>query len=857
MFNPINFISKFIKSSNQKELDRLIKIVLKVNEHESRLEKLKNEDFPIKTKEFKDRLIKGESLDKILPEVFACAREAAKRTINERPYDVQIIGSIVLHEGKIAEMKTGEGKTLSIALTAYLNALDEKGVHVVTVNDYLAKRDCLNMGQIFNFLGLKAGYINNDQDDYERKKNYECDITYATNSELGFDYLRDNMKFSSEEIVQRSHNFSIVDEIDSCLIDEARTPLVISGAAENKTDKYLPVDNLIKQLLKTDYEIDEKDKNILLTNKGIDNVEKIFSNAGILKNNNFYDPENLELVHHVNQALRANHLFGKGKDYIVKDGMLKIIDELTGRILEGRRYGDGLHQALEAKEKIDIQAENQTLASITYQNYFKLYKKISGCTGTASTEAEEFYEIYSLLVVSIPTNKKMIRKDWNDQIYRTEVEKNKAIVSKVFECNKKGQPILMFTSSINKSEEYSKLLKNKGIAHTVLNAKNHEKEAEIIANAGKFNSVIITTSISGRGVDIQLGGKKGSIPFEELTKDKEKIKSLGGLFVIGTERMESRRVDNQARGRSGRQGDEGNSIFYVSLEDDLMRIFGAESMNNILQKLGLKDGESIDHPWINKALERAQQKVEARNFDIRKTLLKFDNVLNDQRHVIFSQRNNLINNNEIFKYSDNFLDEIINKLKDDKNKYLVNPKDSELNIKLKSILGKSFDDKEIDKLIKLNDKDFISKIHDKFDQKRKERIEYLGEDRVQEIEKRIFLQTIDLNWKLHIQYLEQLRQVIGLRSYGQRDPLIEYKKEAFTLFKNLLEKLKTDLITILINLTIIQKKNEEKDTVNKTKKINISDNPNCLLLKKRGEKISRNDRCEATGKKFKQCCGAL
>ena len=857
MFNPINFISKFIKSSNQKELDRLTKIVSKVNEHESSFEKLKNEDFPIKTKEFKDRLIKGESLDKILPEVFACAREAAKRTINERPYDVQIIGSIVLHEGKIAEMKTGEGKTLSIALTAYLNALDEKGVHVVTVNDYLAKRDCLNMGQIFNFLGLKAGYINNDQDDYERKKNYECDITYATNSELGFDYLRDNMKFSSEEIVQRSHNFSIVDEIDSCLIDEARTPLVISGAAEDKTDKYLSVDNLIKQLLKTDYEIDEKDKNILLTNKGIDNVEKIFSNAGILKNNNFYDPENLELVHHVNQALRANHLFGKGKDYIVKDGILKIIDELTGRILEGRRYGDGLHQALEAKEKIDIQAENQTLASITYQNYFKLYKKISGCTGTASTEAEEFYEIYSLLVVSIPTNKKMIRKDWNDQIYRTEVEKNKAIVSKVFECNKKGQPILMFTSSINKSEEYSKLLKNKGIAHTVLNAKNHEKEAEIIANAGKFNSVIITTSISGRGVDIQLGGKKGSIPFEELTKDKEKIKSLGGLFVIGTERMESRRVDNQARGRSGRQGDEGNSIFYVSLEDDLMRIFGAESMNNILQKLGLKDGESIDHPWINKALERAQQKVEARNFDIRKTLLKFDNVLNDQRHVIFSQRNNLINNNEIFKYSDNFLDEIINKLKDDKNKYLVNPKDSELNIKLKSILGKSFDDKEMDKLIKLNDKDFNSKIHDKFDQKRKERIEYLGENRVQEIEKRIFLQTIDLNWKLHIQYLEQLRQVIGLRSYGQRDPLIEYKKEAFTLFKNLLEKLKTDLITILINLTIIQKKNEEKDTVNKTKKINISDNPNCLLFKKKGEKISRNDRCEATGKKFKQCCGAL
>ena len=470
------------------------------------------------------------------------------------------------------------------------------------------------------------------------------------------------MKYTKEEMVQREHFFSIVDEIDSCLIDEARTPLVISGAAEDKTNQYLAVDKLVKKLDNKDYEIDEKDKNILLTNEGISNIEKIFSNAGILKNNNFYDPENLSLVHFVNQALRANHLFENGKDYIIQDGNLKIIDELTGRILEGRRFGDGLHQALEAKEKLDIQAENQTLASITYQNYFKLYKKISGCTGTAATESEEFFEIYNLPVVVIPTNKKMIRIDFNDQIFRTEEEKNHAIINKILELNKSGQPLLVFTSSVNKSEIYSKLLKKENIKHVVLNAKNHENEAEIIANAGKKGSVIITTSISGRGVDIQLGGKKGSIDSEELRKNKEIIKSIGGLFVIGTERMESRRVDNQARGRSGRQGDEGSSIFYVSLEDDLMRIFGSESMNNILQKLGLKDGESIDHPWINKALERAQQKVEARNFDIRKTLIKFDNVLNDQRHVIFSQRKNAMNSDQIFDYSEDFLIQIIDDL---------------------------------------------------------------------------------------------------------------------------------------------------------------------------------------------------
>ncbi len=832
MLNPLSFISKFIKSTNQKELDRINKIVNKINNLESAFNNLADEDFPQKTQELKNKINSGISLNEILPEAFALVREASKRKRNERHFDVQLIGGVVLHESKIAEMRTGEGKTLTITLAAYLNALHEKGVHVVTVNDYLAKRDSQEMGEIYNFLGLSSGFINNGQNDHERKKNYNCDITYATNSELGFDYLRDNMKYSESQMVQRNHFFSIVDEIDSCLIDEARTPLVISGAAEDKTNQYMAINRLIKNLNEKDYEIDEKDKNILLTNDGINNIEKIFSSAGILKNDNFYDPENLSLVHHVNQALRANHLFTKGKDYIVKDNELKIIDELTGRILEGRRFGDGLHQALEAKEKIDIQAENQTLASITYQNYFKLYNKISGCTGTAVTESEEFYEIYDLPVVVIPTNQKMIREDHNDQIFRTEKEKNDSIIKKISEVNKKGQPLLIFTSSINKSEIYSKLLNEIKINHVVLNAKNHENEAEIIANAGKENSVIITTSISGRGVDIQLGGKKGSISNDELQKNKEKIKKLGGLFVIGTERMESRRVDNQARGRSGRQGDEGSSIFYVSLEDDLMRIFGSESMNNILEKLGLKDGESIDHPWINKALERAQQKVETRNFDIRKTLIKFDNVLNDQRHVIFSQRKNAMKSDQIFQYSEDFLNEIINDLISLKKKKLSNPKNKDFDIKLKSILGKNFEINQFDNLISLSEDQFKKEINTKFKEVRNERNLLLGADQSKEIEKRIFLQTIDLNWKSHIQYLEQLRQVIGLRSYGQRDPLVEYKKEAFDLFESLLNKLKLDYITILLNLRVEQKKTAESSKVDQ----NINNNPKCLLIFKKKSK---------------------
>ena len=847
MLNPLKLISKIFKSSNQKQLDQLQAIVEQVNNYEKNISSLANEEFPKKTANFKRMVQSGESLDKILPEAFALVREASKRSRGERHFDVQIMGGIVLHKNGIAEMRTGEGKTLTIALAAYLNALKGKGVHIVTVNDYLAKRDCNEMGLIYNFLGLSSGYINNDQSDQERKKNYECDITYATNSELGFDYLRDNMKFSSEELVQRSHEYAIVDEIDSCLIDEARTPLVISGGVEDKSNQYLAIDKLIRKLDISDFELDEKDKNIYLTNDGISKVENLLSNAGILKNGNFYDPANLSLVHHVNQALRANHLYEKGKDYIVRDGFLKIIDELTGRILEGRRYGDGLHQALEAKEKIDIQNENQTLASITYQNYFKLYKKLSGCTGTALTEAEEFHEIYNLSVTVIPTNKKMIRKDWNDQIFRTEKEKNDAIINKITDCHKIGQPVLVFTSSINKSEQYSVLLDKVKIPHTVLNAKNHEREAEIIANAGKLNSVIITTSISGRGVDIQLGGKKNNEENIQQSSQKEKVKSLGGLFVIGTERMESRRVDNQARGRSGRQGDEGNSIFYVSLEDDLMRIFGSESMNKMLEKLGLKDGESIDHPWINKALERAQQKVEARNFDVRKTLLKFDNVLNDQRQVIFSQRKNIINSNNIFEYSDTFLEELLEELSREKKKYLDTKNNKEFKAKFKSLLGKSFSEDEYLELMTKDEKNFKKEITNKFLEKRNERNNLVGEKQSNEIEKRILLQTIDVNWKLHIQYLEQLRQVIGLRSYGQRDPLIEYKKEAFSLFENLLNKLKLNLITVLLNLTIIEKPIETK----KAEPIKI--NPNY-----HGKKMSRNEPCFCgSKKKYKHCCGRI
>ena len=851
MLNPINLISKLFKSQNQKEIDRLKKIVSIINSKEEEFKKFSQEEFSKKTLEFKKRIKDGSSLNDILPEAFALVREAALRTLGERHYDVQLISGIAMHEAKLVEMKTGEGKTLTATLPAYLNSLEEKGVHIISVNDFLSSRDQAWMGKVYDYLGISSGCVTNEMNNIERKKNYNCDITYLTNSEAGFDYLRDNLNYSLSEMVQRDHHYAIVDECDSVLIDEARTPLVISGPTEDKTSQYQAIDRLIKRLDTTDFDLDEKDKNVLLTNKGIDNVEKIFSKAGILKNNNFYDPENLNLVHHVSQALKANHLFKSGKDYIIKENEVMIIDEFSGRILSGRRFSDGLHQALEAKENVPIQSENTTIASITYQNYFRLYKRLSGMTGTAETEAQEFYDIYNLPVIAIPTNKPMIRKDWNDKIFQTEEEKNNAIINKIIECNKKGQPVLLGTTNINKSELYSSILKKKNIKHTVLNAKQHEKEAEIIADAGILGAVTVATNLAGRGQDIKLGGKKDENEDHLNENKKNEIKKLGGLFVIGTERHESRRIDNQLRGRSGRQGDEGNSIFYISLQDDLMRIFGSESMNNMLKKLGLKENESIDHPWINKALERAQQKVEARNYDIRKTLLKFDDVMNDQRQVIFSQRNDILKDNFIYDLTNNFIKEIISNLLNERNSSKKDLRDKSINLKVKALLGKSSDDKYVNEIISSNDLVFEKKIKEIFDKRREDRKKILNDEQNKEIERRIFIQTIDMNWRNHLQYLDNLRSVIGLRSYGQKDPLIEYKKEAFSLFENLLEKTKLDLVTILNNLNIVEKQDIEEKKKEEIKPVNI--NPNMI-----GKKIGRNEPCFCgSGKKYKHCCGAL
>ena len=775
-------------------------------------------------------------------------REAAKRTLGERHYDVQLSGGIILHNGKIAEMKTGEGKTLVSTLPAYLNSLTGKGVHIVTVNDYLALRDSAWMGKVFSYLGVSTGCITNNLDDYERKKNYACDITYATNNELGFDYLRDNMKYEIDEMVQRGHNFCIVDEVDSILIDESRTPLVISGKIEDKTTLYSTSNEFIKNLQKKDYELDEKNKNVILTDAGVDKIEKLALQKNILKNNNFYDPANLDLVHHTNQALKANLIFRKDTDYIVNNGKVQIIDEFTGRVLSGRRFSDGLHQAIEAKENVQIQEENQTLASITYQNYFRLYKKLAGMTGTAMTESEEFYDIYKLNVVAIPTNKKMLRKDFNDQVFRTEIEKYNAITKKIIECNSKGQPVLVGTTSIEKSEKISDFLKNKKIKHNILNAKQHEKEARIIAEAGKVGSVTIATNMAGRGTDIKLGGNKDFIEevnetkLNDHKKNELKVKDLGGLFIIGTERHESRRIDNQLRGRSGRQGDPGSTIFFISLQDELMRIFGGNSIDGMLKKLGLKENESIDHPWINKAMERAQKKVETRNFDIRKTLIKFDDVMNDQRQVIFSQRLNILKSNNINEILKDFFEEIMKDSELAITDYQKS-KDEKYLTQIKNLIGNVLDDIELNKLASKEKKEFIEELRKLFENKKISRINILGEEQNKTLEKKIFLQIIDFSWRSHLQYLEQLRQVIGLRQYGQKDPLSEFKKEAFVLFEGLLAKIKNDLIKILYNLNIVVSPNES--SIEENKEVNY-------------KKVGRNDKCPCgSGKKFKHCHGNI
>ena len=713
------------------------------------------------------------------------------------------------------------------------------------------------MGKVFNFLGLTTGCITNELDDLQRKKNYENDITYATNNELGFDYLRDNMKYDLTEMVQRDHNYCIVDEVDSILIDESRTPLVISGRSEDKSNYYLLSNKFINKLQKLDYEIDEKNKNAILTDVGIDKIEKLGIQEGILKNNNFYDPQNLNLVHHINQSLKANFLFNKDVDYIVRENKVQIIDEFTGRILEGRRFSDGLHQSIEAKENVEIQEENQTLASITYQNYFRLYRKLSGMTGTALTESEEFFDIYKLNVVSVPTNRPMIRKDFNDQIFRTEKEKYLAITNKIIDCHKSGQPVLVGTTSIEKSEKISKNLIEKKIKHNVLNAKQHEKEAKVIAEAGKIGAITIATNMAGRGTDIQLGGNKdfrdedNQKELSQIQEDKEKVKLLGGLYIVGTERHESRRIDNQLRGRSGRQGDPGSSIFYISLEDELMRIFGANSIDGMLKKLGLKENESIDHPWINKAMERAQQKVEGRNFDVRKTLIKFDDVMNDQRQVIFSQRLKILKSKNISETLNSFLEEVVVDLLKVKNNYeKSNDKTVYLNT-LKNILGNILNDNELVELTGKTEKEFSDRLKSLFKSKQIERIKLIGEDENNDIEKKIFLQIIDFSWRSHLQYLEQLRQVIGLRSYGQKDPLSEFKKESFGLFEGLLEKIKIDVVKYLLNLNVVISREKEVEN-----KIRSKIPENCLLNLMKNQKIQRNEKCTATGKKFKNCCGA-
>ena len=865
MLKNLNFLKKIFGSTNERKISSLNPIILQINKFEEVMSKISDSELKNKTDEFKQRLKNKESLDSILPEAFATVREASKRAIGQRHFDVQLMGGIILHQGKISEMKTGEGKTLVATLPVYLNSLEEKGVHVVTVNDYLAKRDSEWMGQIYQFLGLSVGCLTGDVQDEDRKKIYNCDVIYGTNNEFAFDYLKDNMKLSLDEMVQRDFHYCIVDEVDSILIDEARTPLIISGPSESNASDYFLCNKIVNELTTADYQLDEKDRNINLTDAGIDSVETKLSEIKLLQGSNFYDPKNLSLVHHVNQSLKANLLFTKDKDYMVRDNQVQIIDEFTGRVLEGRRYSDGLHQAIEAKEGVPIQSENQTFASTTYQNYFRLYNKLAGMTGTAMTEAEELFDIYRLDVMEVPTNVSMSRKDLNDQIFRTEKEKLNAIVLDIKDANSKKQPVLVGTTSIEKSEKISNILKQEGIEHSVLNAKQHEKEAEIISLAGCPGSVTIATNMAGRGTDIQLGGnldarlqlaKDANSEKELHQQDKETVIKSGGLFVIGTERHESRRIDNQLRGRSGRQGDAGKSIFYLSLEDDLMRIFGSEKIDYMLQKLGFKEGESIDHPWINKALEKAQQKVEGRNFDIRKTLLQFDDVMSDQRRVIYEQRLDIMKSANIYGIVDDIFKEIIDNILLQSSDLGDDPEVREnFKVKVERICGIKMSANDFSDFILSPKEKKIQLLENNFKNKRASRIEKISDGNNQDVERKIFLQNLDFEWRNHLQYLEQLRQVIGLRGYGQKNPLDEYKRESFELFQGLLNKIKENLILFLSNLEVSLDKPEEQNKEDSASDKNLVEG--CLLSGNLKEKISRNEKCPATGKKFKQCCGSL
>lgn len=818
-----NFAKRLFGSANDRFIKTLEKTVGEINALEPTMEALSDDELKGKTREFRDRIGAGETLDDILPEAFATVREGAKRSLGQRHYDVQMLGGIVLHRGMISEMKTGEGKTLVATLAVYLNALEGKGVHVVTVNDYLAQRDAAWMGQVYNFLGLTVGVISHGLTDEERREAYACDVTYATNNELGFDYLRDNMKFTLEDMVQRDFNFAIVDEVDSILVDEARTPLIISGPTEDLGDLYTAVNKLIPDITEEDYEKDEKARSASFTEEGMEKMERLMSEAGMLEEGGLYDLQNVSLVHHANQALRAHVLFERDVDYIVKDDAVVIIDEFTGRMMEGRRFSEGLHQALEAKENVKIQNENQTLASITFQNYFRLYPKLAGMTGTAMTEAGEFAEIYSLEVIEIPTNVPVARVDKDDEVYRTVEEKYDAIVEEIKNCFERKQPVLVGTVSIEKSELLAEALKKDKIPHKVLNARYHEQEASIVAQAGRPGGVTIATNMAGRGTDIQLGGNldmrieqevkadPGTPEYDkavekikaEIAADREVVLAAGGLYVLGTERHESRRIDNQLRGRSGRQGDPGLSKFYLSLQDDLMRIFGSERIDGMLTKLGLQEGESIIHPWVNKALEKAQTKVEARNFEIRKNLLKFDDVMNDQRKVIYEQRRDLMAAEDVAEDVVEMRHQVIEDLVSTaipEKAYVDQWNVDLLHEEVQRIFGTDLPVHDWAAEEGIADQEIRERLVDFTDRMMAEKAANVGPQVMRSVEKSLLLQLLDQTWKEHLLTLDHLRQGIGLRAYAQRDPLNEYKREAFDLFDEMLTSLRDRVTTVLAHV---------------------------------------------------------
>ena len=838
-----NVLTKIFGSKNERDLKRLQPVVDEINGLETEMTALADDQFPEMTKAFRERLDNGEKLDSLLPEAFAAVREASRRTLEMRHFDCQLIGGMVLHQGKIAEMKTGEGKTLVATLSAYLNALTGRGVHIVTVNDYLAKRDAEWMGQIYKFMGLTVGTIVHGLNDKERREAYGSDITYGTNNEFGFDYLRDNMGFSQSDLVQRDLHFAIVDEVDSILVDEARTPLIISGPAEKSTHLYYEVNNIIPRLTnEQDYTIDEKTRSAVLTEEGVARAE------GLLKVDNLYDHKNIEILHHINQALKAHTLFKRDTEYIVKDGEVVIVDEFTGRLMPGRRYSEGLHQALEAKEGVKIANENQTLATITFQNYFRMYDKLSGMTGTADTEAAEFKKIYNLEVMVIPTNKPMIRKDFPDVIYRSKQEKYEAVIQEIRDLNESGQPVLVGTISIDVSEMLSKKLKKKGIPHSVLNAKHHAQEAEIVSMAGQKGAVTISTNMAGRGTDIVLG---------------EGVTELNGLHILGTERHESRRIDNQLRGRSGRQGDPGTSRFYLSLEDDLLRIFGGERINNFMGKLGLEQGEPIEHNLISKAIENAQTKVEAHNFEIRKQLLEYDDVMNQQREVIYKKRREVLKGKNLAEDIKDMIaeraDEIAMSFVDEK----LHPEEWDYKALSEAMFTQFnflLEHPDADTLDGLTPEGLSQMAVDAALEVYAGREAEFGEEMIRQMERYFLLQTIDTLWKDHLLSMDHLKEGIGLRGYAQQNPLLIYKKEGFEMFEALMDRIKAETIGILFRIQL-QRDEPVTELEHKEKQPLVysggeSQAPKKKPVRRKEKKVGRNDPCPCgSGKKYKKCCG--